>query len=153
MEPCGSLAELRSALDGGRTSAAQLVEQSLARATALDPTLRAFVRLRADAARAEARESDARRARGERRSALEGIPIAIKDNLVRRGEPATCASRILQGFVSPYDATAVEKLAAAGAIAIGATNLDEFAMGSSTENSAFGPSRNPWNPARTPGGS
>ncbi len=155
MQPgsCGSLAELRAALDGGRTSAAQLVEESLARAEALEPALHAFVRLRADAARAEAREADARRARGERRSVLDGIPVAIKDNLVKCGEPTTCASRILAGFVSPYDATAVEKLAAAGAILIGATNLDEFAMGSSTENSAFGPTRNPWNPARTPGGS
>jgi aspartyl-tRNA(Asn)/glutamyl-tRNA(Gln) amidotransferase subunit A len=152
-DPCGSLAELRAALDGGRTSAAQLVEQSLARAAELEPTLHAFVRLRADAARAEARDSDARRARGEVRSPLDGVPVAIKDNLVRSGEPTTCASRILEGFVSPYDATAVSKLAAAGAIAIGSTNLDEFAMGSSTENSAFGPSRNPWNPARTPGGS
>ena len=86
-EPCGSLAELRAALDGGRTSAAQLVEQSLARAAALEPTLHAFVRLRPDAARAEARESDARRARGEVRSPLDGIPVAIKDNLVRSGEP------------------------------------------------------------------
>jgi len=152
-EPCGSLAELRAALDGGRTSAAELVERSLARAAALEPTLHAFVRLRGDAARAEARDADARRARGERRSALDGVPVAIKDNLVVRGEPTTCASRILAGFVSPYDATAVEKLAAAGAIVIGATNLDEFAMGSSTENSAFGPTHNPWNPARTPGGS
>jgi aspartyl-tRNA(Asn)/glutamyl-tRNA(Gln) amidotransferase subunit A len=152
-EPCGSLAELRAALDGGRISSAQLVEQSLARATALEPTLHAFVRLRADAARAEAHESDARRAHGERRSPLDGIPVAIKDNLVRSGEPTTCASRILEGFVSPYDATVTLKLAAAGAIAIGATNMDEFAMGSSTENSAFGPSHNPWSPAHTPGGS
>ena len=153
MQPCGSLAEQRAALDGGRTSAALLVDQSLARAEALEPKLHAFVRLRADAARAEAREADARRARGERRSVLDGIPVAIKDNLVKSGEPTTCASRILAGFVSPYDATVVEKLDAAGAIVIGATNLDEFAMGSSTENSAFGPTRNPWNPARTPGGS
>src|SRR5204863_1662720 len=137
----------------GRTSSAQLVEQSLARAAAFEPTLHAFVRLRADAARAEAREADARRAGGARRSPLDGIPMAIKDNLVRSGEPTTCASRILEGFVSPYDATATLKLAAAGAISIGATNMDEFAMGSSTENSAFGPSRNPWNPAHTPGGS
>src|SRR5258706_259009 len=83
----------------------------------------------------------------------DGIPVALKDNLVRRGEPTTCASRILAGFVSPYDATVVEKLAAAGAIVVGSTNLDEFAMGSSTENSAFGPTRNPWNLAHTPGGS
>jgi aspartyl-tRNA(Asn)/glutamyl-tRNA(Gln) amidotransferase subunit A len=84
---------------------------------------------------------------------LDGIPVAIKDILAKRGEPTTCASRILAGFVSPYDATAVARLEAAGAILVGTTNLDEFAMGSSTENSAFGPTRNPWNPARTPGGS
>jgi aspartyl-tRNA(Asn)/glutamyl-tRNA(Gln) amidotransferase subunit A len=150
---CGSLAELRAALDGGRASAAELVEQSLARAQALEPQLHAFVRLRGDAARARARESDARRARGQRRSLLDGIPVAIKDNLVARGEPTTCASRILHGFVSPYDAAAVERLDAAGAIVVGATNMDEFAMGSSTENSAFGPTRNPWNRAHTPGGS
>jgi aspartyl-tRNA(Asn)/glutamyl-tRNA(Gln) amidotransferase subunit A len=153
VQPCGSLAEQRAALDAGRSSAALLVEQSLARAEALDPALRVFVRLRSDAARAEAREADARRARNERHSALDGIPVAIKDNLVKAGEPTTCASRILEGFVSPYDAAVVEKLGAAGAILIGATNLDEFAMGSSTENSAFGPTRNPWNPACTPGGS
>jgi aspartyl-tRNA(Asn)/glutamyl-tRNA(Gln) amidotransferase subunit A len=153
VEPCGSLAELRAALDGGRASAAELVEHSLARARALEPELHAFVRLRDDAARERARAADERLARGERKSVLDGVPVAIKDNLVARGEPTTCASRILDGFVSPYDATAVEKLEAAGAIAIGATNMDEFAMGSSTENSAFGPTRNPWNRARTPGGS
>jgi aspartyl-tRNA(Asn)/glutamyl-tRNA(Gln) amidotransferase subunit A len=151
--PCGSLAELRAALDSGRTSAAELVERSLDRARALEPRLHAFVRLSPDSARAAARESDARRARGERRSVLDGIPVAIKDNIVQSGEATTCSSRILAGYVSPYDATAVEKLAAAGAAVVGATNLDEFAMGSSTENSAFGPTRNPWNPARTPGGS
>jgi aspartyl-tRNA(Asn)/glutamyl-tRNA(Gln) amidotransferase subunit A len=111
------------------------------------------VGLRPERARTEAAEADARIARGERRSALEGIPVAIKDNMVQAGEPTTCASRILAGFVSPYDATAVTKLRRAGAVIIGRTNLDEFAMGSSTENSAYGPSRNPWDLARTPGGS
>ena len=151
-EPLGTLRELREALDGGEVDARTLVERSLARAGALAP-LNAFTRLRSEAALAEAEACDARRARGERRGALDGIPVAIKDNLVMRGEPTHCASRILEGFVSPYDSTAVERLREAGAIVVGATNLDEFAMGSSTENSAFGPTRNPWDPERAPGGS
>jgi aspartyl-tRNA(Asn)/glutamyl-tRNA(Gln) amidotransferase subunit A len=150
--PLGTLRECREALDAGRSSAAALVEQSLARAEQCEP-LHAFVRLRADAARAEARAADARRARGERRSALDGIPVAVKDVLVRAGEETTCASRILQGFVSPYTSTVLERLEAAGAVTVGITNMDEFAMGSSTEHSVYGPTRNPWDPARTPGGS
>jgi aspartyl-tRNA(Asn)/glutamyl-tRNA(Gln) amidotransferase subunit A len=82
-----------------------------------------------------------------------GVPVALKDNLATRDQPLTCGSRILENFVSPYDATVVEKLRAAGAVLLGRLNLDEFAMGSSTENSAFGPTRNPWDPARIPGGS
>ena len=119
----------------------------------MEPRLNAFVRLRGDAARADAERADARRAGGVPISALDGIPVAIKDNLVKRGEPTTCASRILAGYVSPFDATAVARLEAAGAVIVGTTNLDEFAMGSSTENSAFGPTRNPWNTDCTPGGS
>jgi aspartyl-tRNA(Asn)/glutamyl-tRNA(Gln) amidotransferase subunit A len=150
--PLGSLRECREALDEGRTSSAALVEQSLARAEA-QAELRLFVRMRAERARAEAQAADARRARGERRSPLDGIPLAVKDNLVRAGEETTCASRILAGFVSPYTSGVMERLEAAGAISIGTTNMDEFAMGSSTEHSVYGPSRNPWDPARTPGGS
>jgi len=148
-----SLESLRADLDAGRASASALVERSLERAAALEPRLRAFVRLRETAAREEARAADARRARGETRSPLDGIPVAIKDILAVRGEPVGCASRILEGYVSPFDATAVERLRAAGAVVIGATNLDEFAMGSSTESSCHGPTRNPWDPTRTPGGS
>jgi len=152
VSPLGTLRECREALDAGATSSSALVEQSLARAQAC-AGLRSIVRLRADAARAEAHESDRRRARAEVRSPLDGIPIAVKDILVRAGEETTCASKILEGFVSPYTSAVIERLEAAGAISIGATNLDEFAMGSSTEHSVYGPSRNPWDVARTPGGS
>jgi aspartyl-tRNA(Asn)/glutamyl-tRNA(Gln) amidotransferase subunit A len=129
------------------------VTAALSRAERLQPALHAFLGLRGERALREAGESDARRARGEVRGPLEGMPVAIKDNLVQVGEPTSCASRILEGFVSPYDSAVVERLQCAGAVIVGRTNLDEFAMGSSTENSAFGPSRNPWDLERTPGGS
>jgi aspartyl-tRNA(Asn)/glutamyl-tRNA(Gln) amidotransferase subunit A len=151
--PLGTISELRAQLDGRRLSSRELTDTALARAEALEPRLHAFVGLRGERAHAEAAESDARLSRGERRSLLEGIPVAIKDNMVQAGEPTTCASRILSGFVSPYNATVVAKLRHAGAVIIGRTNLDEFAMGSSTENSAQGPSHNPWDLTRTPGGS
>ena len=151
--PPASIRALASALDAGETSALALVSASLARAEAEQARLNAFLRLRGDRALAEARESDARRRASGRRSPLDGIPVAIKDNLVFAGEPTTCGSRMLAGYVSPFTATAVEKLRAAGAIVVGATNLDEFAMGSSTEHSPAGPARNPWDPTRTPGGS
>jgi len=151
--PLGTISELRPALHARKLSSRELTDAALARAEALEPRLHAFVGLRPERARAEAAESDAHLARGAPRSALEGIPVAVKDNMVQAGEPTTCASRILAGFVSPYDATAVAKLRRAGAVIVGRTNLDEFAMGSSTENSAYGPSRNPWDLARTPGGS
>jgi aspartyl-tRNA(Asn)/glutamyl-tRNA(Gln) amidotransferase subunit A len=149
----GTLRELGTALEAGRLSSRELVERALDRARAVDPTLHVFLGLRAERAREEAAQADARRAGGERLSALDGIPLVLKDNLTAEGEPTTCASRILEGFVSPYDATVVERLRGAGAIVLGRANLDEFAMGSSTEHSAFGPTRNPWDPTRTPGGS
>jgi aspartyl-tRNA(Asn)/glutamyl-tRNA(Gln) amidotransferase subunit A len=152
-EPFGTLRETSEALASRRVSARALVERALARIEALDPRLHAFLGLRSERALAEADAADARRSRGAARSPLDGVPLALKDNLVVRGEPTTCASRILEGFVSPYDATVAERLRAAGMIVVGRTNLDEFAMGSSTENSACGPTRNPWDPERTPGGS
>ncbi len=152
-EPLGTLAELRGDLDSGAVSSAELVDRALARAALVDPALHALLATREERARAEAAESDERRARGEVRSPLDGIPVALKDNLAQAGEKLGCASRILEGYVSPFDATAVARLREAGAVAVARTNMDEFAMGSSTENSAYGTSRNPWDPERSPGGS
>ncbi len=131
----------------------ELVEAALDRAEALAPALNAFTHLRADKARGEAAAADARRAAGAPRSALDGIPVAIKDNMSQTGEPVSCASRILEGYIAPYDATAVAKLTDAGAVIVGRTNMDEFAMGSSSEHSVYGAVRNPWNLECTPGGS
>jgi len=152
-EPLATLGSLRAALDSGAVSSADLVEGCVTRARASQESLHAFAGLRAEGARADAAAADARRASGELRSPLDGLPVAIKDNMVQAGELTTCASRILEGFVSPYTATAVARLEQAGAIAIGRTNMDEFAMGSSTEHSVYGPARNPWDRERTPGGS
>lgn len=114
--------------------------------------LNAFIHLDAEKVMAEAQRADERLASGGTGSLL-GVPVAIKDNLNVRGDPCTCASRILSGYVAPYDATAVARLRKAGAVFLGRTNMDEFAMGSSNENSAYGPVRNPWNSEYVPGGS
>ena len=148
-----TLGTLRAALESKRASARELVLEVFARARTHDATLRAFMHPRRDAALAEADAADARRARGQTRGALDGIPVAIKDNIVQAGEPASCASRMLENYRSPFSATVVERLARAGAIIVARTNMDEFAMGSSTENSVRGASRNPWDVARAPGGS
>ncbi len=151
-EALGSLAAARAALDAGSLSAADLVEAALTRAQD-HAALQAVVGVRPRHARDEARASDERRAKGERRSLVDGIPMLLKDNMVVAGEATTCGSRILEGFVSPYSAGVVERLQSAGAIVLGRTNMDEFAMGSSTESSCFGAARNPWDPSRTCGGS
>jgi aspartyl-tRNA(Asn)/glutamyl-tRNA(Gln) amidotransferase subunit A len=145
--------ELAAALDAGEVTAAALVEDCLARIDERNGRLRAFLHVDAAGTRAAAGESDARRRAGRALGPLDGIPYALKDNIVARGMPATCGSRILERFVPPYDAAVVERLRAAGAVLVGKTNLDEFAMGSSTEHSAFGPARNPWDEERVPGGS
>ena len=149
-----SLAAMRSALMKGETSSLDLVEDALRRIEHTDPSLHAFLHIAADHAREKARRLDAERNQGgDAGQPLFGIPIAVKDVLSVKGMPCTCGSKILQGYIPPYTATAVHRLEAAGAIVLGKTNTDEFAMGSSTENSAYGVTHNPWDTSRVPGGS
>jgi len=133
-------------------SSVELTQACLERIRAVDSRIRAYLSVTADLALAQAQEADRRRRAGEDTSLL-GIPLAIKDVICMRGVPTTCGSKILENFIPPYDATVIERLQAAGAVILGKTNMDEFAMGSSTESSAFGPAHNPWDLARVPGGS
>jgi aspartyl-tRNA(Asn)/glutamyl-tRNA(Gln) amidotransferase subunit A len=144
--------EARALLDRREISALELLEAHLAQIERLEPTLHAFITVAPELARRQARAADDRLARGEG-DLLTGIPVALKDVLCTVDAPTTAGSRILQGFRSPYDATVVARLRAQDAVFVGKANTDEFAMGSSTENSAYGPTRNPWDPDRVPGGS
>jgi aspartyl-tRNA(Asn)/glutamyl-tRNA(Gln) amidotransferase subunit A len=149
----GSAIEIAADVNGGRRTARQVLEDVLGVIGVRDTELHAFNHVMADEARAVADDIDRRLAAGTPVGPLAGVPVALKDNMCTRGIPTTCSSKILEGWRPPYDATAVERLAAAGAVIVGKTNLDEFAMGSSTENSAFGPTRNPHDPTKVPGGS
>jgi aspartyl-tRNA(Asn)/glutamyl-tRNA(Gln) amidotransferase subunit A len=148
-----SAIELAAAVRTGDTTATTLAEAALAAIAQGNGELNAFLHVDAEGALAAAQRVDRSVANGEDPGPLAGVPIALKDNLCTRGVPTTAASRILEGWCPPYTATVVDRLVGAGAIPVGKTNLDEFAMGSSTENSAFGPTRNPRDHARVPGGS
>lgn len=148
-----SATELSARLAAGTVTAVAIAQSLLERTAAVEPTVRAFISFDAADLLAQAAESDARRARGESRGPLDGVPIGMKDVIAVTGQPLTCGSKMLGKFVSPYDATVTERLRAAGALLWGRLNMDEFAMGSSTENSAFQTTRNPWNPELIAGGS
>jgi aspartyl-tRNA(Asn)/glutamyl-tRNA(Gln) amidotransferase subunit A len=151
--PWQSVFELREQVAKGTVSAVETTRSYLERAEELNPTLRCFLTLDYEGALAAAAQVDHARQAGEGLGPLAGVPVALKDNLCTRGVATTCASKILEGYTPPYDAHVVEALRAAGAIIIGKTNLDEFAMGSSNENSAFANVHNPWDLDRAPGGS
>ena len=151
---CGlTVTELVSRIRGGEVSSREATEAVLDRIEEKEPTVDAYLCVDREGALARAAEIDGRLAKGEEPGRLAGVPVAVKDNMCTRDMPTTCASRILEGYRPQYDAHVVERLRAEGAVILGKTNLDEFAMGSSTEHSAFKPTRNPWNLERTPGGS
>ena len=147
-----TFADLRQKLKSGEVSSKELLQEKINRIKDLDPTLNTFLTVNIDQALTKAEQIDKQIASGESLPVLSGIPFAVKDNLCTKGIKTTCASKILGNFVPPYESTVTKKLLSAGAIMIGKTNMDEFAMGSSTETSVFGPTLNPWNITKVPGG-
>ena len=146
-------AQMADALAKGETTSVELTQAHLDRIAEVDSQVKAFLHVDTEGALAQAKDVDARRANGEKLSAIAGVPLALKDVLAQKGVPTTAGSKILQGWRPPYDSTVVSKLKDAGVVIMGKTNMDEFAMGSSTENSGYGPTFNPWDLTRTPGGS
>lgn len=152
-KPFATVVDIASDIASGKTSAVEVLEQHLARITERESEINAFNLVTTEQARATAQQVDADIKAGKPVGALAGVPVALKDNMCTRGIETTCSSKILEGWKPPYDATVVTRLQQAGAVMVGKTNLDEFAMGSSTENSAFGPTKNPLDTSRVPGGS
>ncbi|MFN5894289.1 MAG: amidase, partial [Dolichospermum sp.] len=148
-----SIRELHEQIITKERSAVEITQEALNRIQELEPKLHSFLTVTTEQALKQAQAVDAKIAAGEEIGLLAGIPIGIKDNLCTKGIVTTCASRILENFVPPYESTVTQKLADAGGVMVGKTNLDEFAMGSSTENSAYQVTANPWDLSRVPGGS
>ena len=152
-KPFATVVDIAADIAAGKTSAVEVLEQHLARITERESDIHAFNLVTTEQARATAQQVDADIKAGKPVGPLAGVPVALKDNMCTRGIETTCSSKILEGWKPPYDATVVTRLQQAGAVMVGKTNLDEFAMGSSTENSAFGPTKNPLDTSRVPGGS
>jgi aspartyl-tRNA(Asn)/glutamyl-tRNA(Gln) amidotransferase subunit A len=152
-KPFATVVDIAQDIASGKSSAVEVLEQHLARITEREGEIHAFNLVTTEQARATAQQVDADIKAGKPVGALAGVPVALKDNMCTRGIETTCSSKILEGWKPPYDATVVTRLQQAGAVMVGKTNLDEFAMGSSTENSAFGPTKNPLDTSRVPGGS
>ena len=147
-----SAAEMAAALSAGEVTSVELTQAHLDQIAKVDSDVHAFLHVDNDGAIAQARTVDEKRKSGEKVSPLAGVPLALKDVLVQKGIPTTCGSKMLEGWRPPYDSTVVTRLKENGIVILGKTNMDEFAMGSSTENSAYGPTHNPWDLSRIPGG-